>query len=128
DRVADLYHLLYVDKWSAHNPRYTRPYVRHALGEGLLPGQALVDRDGRVDGAYGAWIRAGVFYVPIIGYDTGLPRALGLYRMLTALMAEDARRRGALVHNSAGVSQFKQRRGATPVLEHSLVFDGHLPP
>jgi hypothetical protein len=126
DRATELYRLLYVEKWSRHNPRYTRTFIGRALRAGLMPGRALVDRSGRVDGVYGAWTRAGVFYVPILGYDTGLPAELGLYRMLAALSSADALARGVLVHDSAGVSDFKQNRGSEPCLEHSLVFDDHL--
>ena len=89
--------------------------------------QALVSREGSLDGIYAAWVRHGLYYVPLLGYDTSLPRSLGLYRMLSALSSDDALLRRALVHDSAGVSEFKQNRGAVPCLEHLAVFDRHLP-
>jgi len=126
-RVRDLYDLLYVEKWSRHNPQLTREYVIHAIRCGFLQGCALVSREGPIDGAFAAWVRHGLYYVPILGYDTGLPRERGLYRMLAALSSADALSRGVLVHDSAGVSDFKQNRGAVPQLEHLAVFDRHLP-
>jgi hypothetical protein len=126
-RATELYDRLYVIKWSRHNPQLTTRYVAHALRTGFLEGKALVSREGSIDGVYAAWIRHGLYYVPLLGYDTGLPRSLGLYRMLAALSSGDALARGVLVHDSAGVSDFKQNRGAVPVLEHLAVFDRHLP-
>jgi hypothetical protein len=126
-RITELYDLLYVGKWSQHNPKLTVAYVTHALACGFLEGQVLVSRSGSIDGVFAAWTRNGLYYVPLLGYDTHLPQSLGLYRMLAALSTEDALERGVLVHDSAGVSDFKQNRGAVPVVEHSAVFDGHLP-
>ncbi|MBX7192019.1 MAG: hypothetical protein K1X94_08175 [Sandaracinaceae bacterium] len=126
-RATELYDLLYVVKWSRHNPQLTTRYVTHAIRSGFLEGKALVSRDGSLDGVYAAWSRHGLYYVPVLGYDTRLPRALGLYRMLAALSSDDALAQRALVHDSAGVSDFKQNRGAVPVLEHLAVFDRHLP-
>jgi hypothetical protein len=128
DRVTELYDLLYVRKWSQHNPQLTRSYVRRVLQEDIFPGQALVTPAGRVDAAYGAWSRAGLFYVPILGYDIHAPQRIGLYRMISAMSSQEAADRNTLVHDSAGVSDFKQHRGAEPVLEHQMVFDAHLPP
>ncbi|MGE0791651.1 MAG: GNAT family N-acetyltransferase [Sandaracinaceae bacterium] len=127
-RVTELYELLYVVKWSRHNPRLTARYATHAIRCGFLEGRALVAREGSIDGVFAAWVRHGVYYVPLLGYDTRLPRERGLYRMLAALSSDDALARGALVHDSAGVSDFKQNRGAVPALEHLAVFDAHLPP
>lgn len=126
-RVRDLYDLLYVEKWSRHNPQLTRDYVIHTIRCGFLQGQALVSREGSIDGAFAAWVRHGLYYVPVLGYDTRLPQERGLYRMLAALSSADALARGVLVHDSAGVSDFKQNRGAVPELEHLAVFDRHLP-
>jgi hypothetical protein len=127
ERATELYDQLYVIKWSRHNPRLTTRYVAHAIRSGFLEGKVLVSRDGSIDGVYAAWIRHGLYYVPLLGYDTSLPRSLGLYRMLAALSSDDALARRVLVHDSAGVSDFKQNRGAVPVLEHLAVFDRHLP-
>ncbi len=127
DRVAELYDLLYIQKWSRHNPQLTRSYVRRVLKGDVFPGQALVSPTGRVDAAYGAWSRAGLFCVPILGYDIHAPQRIGLYRMISAMNSREAIERNALVHDSAGASDFKQHRGAEPVLEHHMVFDAHLP-
>lgn len=126
-RVTELYDALYVQKWSEHNPQLTARFVAHAVRCGFLEGQALVSRAGSLDGVFGAWTRGGLYYVPLLGYDTALPQKLGLYRMLAALSTDDALARGALVHDSAGVSEFKQNRGGVPVVEYSAVFDRHLP-
>ena len=55
--------------------------------------------------------RGGLITAPLFGYDTGLPQSLGLYRMLSALVALEGLRRQKEVHLSAGVGGFKRARG-----------------
>lgn len=126
-RAHALYGRLYVEKWSRHNPRFELAYLRHVLLQRLLEGQALVTPEGRLDAMYASWTRGRITYAPILGYDTHLPQRLGLYRMISALSSLDAAERDWLIHDSAGVSDFKQNRGALPSLEHLAIYDAHLP-
>jgi hypothetical protein len=64
---------------------------------------------------------------PIVGYDTNLPESLGLYRLLTASVLEDALSSQTVFHMSAGVGHFKRQRGAFQELESMAVLCHHLP-
>lgn len=127
-RLAELYRMLYLDKYSEHNPQFGAPFFRLAWEQGLLAFHALRGKEtGRLDAVLGYYCRNGVMTTPIFGYDTTLPRETGLYRMLSAVLIELARANGALLHESSGAAQFKRNRGAGAEIEYSAVYDRHLP-
>lgn len=126
ERAADLYRLLYLDKYSRHNPAFTPAFVRAAVDRRWLTVYGL-ERQGSLDGVVGFFERDGVMTTPLLGYDTGLPVERGLYRMLTALLSTLARERGAVLHRSSGAATFKRSRGAVPALEFSYVDVRHQP-
>ncbi|MCL9660723.1 GNAT family N-acetyltransferase [Paenibacillus hunanensis] len=121
-RIAELYRMLYIDKYSAYNPQFTEPFFRLALRERLLHIYGL-RKDGRMDAVLGFFGRDAVMTTPLFGYDTTLPAETGLYRMLSILLIDLSEKRGQLLHESSGVGQFKRNRGAYGVLEVSAVYD-----
>ncbi len=125
-RLLALYDLLYLEKHSRFNPRFTEAFVRRALRDGWLRFKAF-QRDGRIDAALGYVARHGIMTQPFFGYDTSLPQQLGLYRLLSLHVLDEARERGLLVNASAGVGAFKRLRGGEAVLEYNAVYDRHLP-
>lgn len=128
-RLAELYRLLYIDKYSAHNPIFTPRFFEIALEKGLLNLYALRARGtGRFDAVLGYYIQDGIMTTPVFGYDTGLPQETGLYRMLSAVLLKLAAEENSLLHESAGAAQFKRNRGATAEIEYSAVYDRHLSP
>ncbi len=123
-RAAELYHLLYIRKYTPLNPQFSRLYLSHFeqhLGwlRGLFQADTMV-------GVIGSVQRRTIMTTPVLGYDTALSPKLGLYRLLTLRLAESARRRGYLLHESAGVGRFKRLRGAEAVPEFMLVYHSHL--
>lgn len=126
-RVVDLYNLLYLEKYSRHNPQFTPRWVQLMMAENLMRFTLLV-RDGRIDGVYGYYERNGVMAQPFLGYDTTLPQTTGLYRLLTALILLEAERTGNLCHASSGVGNFKKLRGGIGTAEYNLLYLRHLPP
>jgi hypothetical protein len=127
ERVVDLYNLLYLEKYSRHNPQFTPRWVRLMMSERLMH-FALLVRDGRIDGVYGYFARNGVMAQPFLGYDTTLPQETGLYRLLSAMILLEAGRTGNLCHASSGVGKFKKLRGGIGAEEYNLVYLRHLPP
>ncbi|OWA36021.1 GNAT family N-acetyltransferase [Saccharibacillus sp. O16] len=128
-RLAELYKLLYLDKYSRHNPGFTPRFFEVALQEELLQLYALRSRStGRLDAVLGYYKQEGLMTTPVFGYDTALPQEIGLYRMLSAVLLKRAAEEGCLLHESAGAAQFKRNRGATAEIEYSAVYDRHLPP
>jgi hypothetical protein len=126
-RIAELYRLLYLDKYSFSNPQYTAEFIELAHATGLLEFTVL-ERDDRIDAVFGARTAHGFLAAPVVGYDTALPRDAGLYRMLSYQIAQSAHDHGVDLHNSSGVANFKRNRGAEPEFEYTAVFTRHLPP
>ena len=130
-RIAVLYDSLYIQKYSAHNPRFTPALIETAARTQLLEFIALEREDGtangRMDGVIGFYAQHGYLTVPILGYDTALPAQTGLYRMLSSIIADEAHKRDLDLHASSGVNRFKRSRGGEAELEYIAVFDAHLP-
>jgi hypothetical protein len=128
-RVLDLYNYLYLDKYSKHNPRFTRRFVELAYHERTLELRVLRHRDtGRIDGALGFFMRNGAMTAPLVGYDIHLPQGAGLYRMLMMVSYTEALERGLLLNQSSGAGNFKRARGGRPNIEYSVVYERHLWP
>ncbi len=127
ERVLELYNLLYLDKYSRHNPQFTHRWVKLMLAERLMRFTLLV-RAGRIDGVYGYFERNGVMAQPFLGYDTTVSQETGLYRLLSALILLEAKNTGNLCHASSGVGRFKKLRGGIGTEEYNLLFMRHLPP
>ncbi|OKP66809.1 hypothetical protein A3842_28915 [Paenibacillus sp. P3E] len=121
-RIVELYELLYIHKYSEHNPKFTAAYIRLALEKRTLHVHGL-RKNGRLDAVLGFYSREGAMTAPLFGYDTSLPQSTGLYRMLSAVLIDLAASRGELLHESSGVGQFKRNRGAVAATEFSAVYD-----
>lgn len=127
-RLAELYRLLYIEKYSAHNPVFTPLFFERAQQKELLKLYALRSRStGRLDAVLGYYIQDGIMTTPVFGYDTAVPQEVGLYRMLSAVLLRQAAEEGCLLHESAGAARFKRNRGAAAEIEYSAVYDRHLP-
>jgi hypothetical protein len=126
-RIAELYAMLYLDRYSNLNPAFTEAFVELTHNAGILQYSGLRAGDGRLAGVAGCLIRGGVLTTPIVGYDTSRPPSEALYRMTSALFAQLAMERGLRMHGSAGAAIFKRNRGARPVVEYTAFFVDHLP-
>lgn len=127
-RIAELYKMLYLDKYSLHNPQFTARFYEQALAHGTLELHGYRDgATGRLEAILGFYAREGAMTTPLFGYDTSRPQAHGLYRMLSALLIGIASERGLLLHESSGAAQFKRNRGAVADIEYTALYDRHLP-
>ena len=125
-RIAELHRMLYIEKHSRLNPKYTELFFETASRNRFFEYQGL-RKEGRIEG-YVAWYEFdGLLVGSLVGYDTRLAKSSGLYRRCVALMMEEARRRGIRLHLSAGAGAFKHHRGARPCVEYDAVFCRHLP-
>jgi hypothetical protein len=125
-RIADLYRLLYLDRYCTLNPDFTAAYIDMTHRAGIIRYSGLRDRDGVLAAVVGCLVRGGVLTTPIVGYDTARPAEDGLYRLASVLYAQMALDCGARLNGSAGAAGFKRHRGARPVIEYSAVFAAHL--
>lgn len=126
ERIADLYHQLYVGRYSAINPIFSPRFIALSAQTGLLS-YCLVRDEAGVIMAFAALRSAGgVGTVPLMGYDTARPQAEGLYRIASYLAADLAMTRDLRFHGSAGASEFKRNRGAHGVIEYMAVDGRHV--
>jgi hypothetical protein len=126
-RTEALYADLYVRKYSCLNPQYSSLLLHAWTRAGLLRMHGLHDSEGVLQGVVGLFGFGSLLTSPIVGYNTALPRELGLYRRLAACVLHEAAEHGLLVNLSAGVAHFKRQRGGRPAIEYSVVVADHLP-
>lgn len=125
-RIAELYHQLYVARYSAINPRFTPAFVTMSAETGLLAYSLLRNPAGEVMAFAALRCAGGVGTVPLMGYDTARPQEEALYRIASYCATALALERGLRFHGSAGASQFKRNRGARGIIEYMAVDGQHL--
>lgn len=125
-RIADLYHQLYVGKYSALNPVFTARWIVETMASGLIDYRVARAGDGTVVAAAGLLARGGVATPPVVGYDRAWPQEAGLYRIATWMFMGVALERGLRLHASAGAAHFKRLRGAHGVIEYWAMYADHL--
>ena len=124
-RAAELYELLYLQKYSYYNPQFTLDFLKLTRDKEILHMYGL-KKDGQLNAIMGFFVRNGAMTQPLFGYDTSLPLEEGLYRLLTLVTLQEGVKRGLLVHASGGVGKFKKVRGGESVTEYNAVFTKHL--
>jgi hypothetical protein len=125
-RVAELYRLLYVDRYSALNPVFTPAFIQLTQRIGMIRYRIARDREGRIMAVAGMMARGEVMTPPVVGYDTRRPTQEALYRIASWMFCDWAMTRGLRLHGSAGAADFKRRRGAHGEIEYMAVHAGHL--
>lgn len=127
-RAETLYGQLYLQKYSRLNPQYSARFMQRWQAAGLLQLRGFRNGQGELVAVVGMFAQDGVMTAPLVGYDTSLPQALGLYRLLMASVFAEAMASGSVVNLSAGAANFKRLRGGRPAIEYSAVLASHMPP
>ncbi len=125
--IRELYDMLYLRKYSVHNPHFTEQLISIWRQSKLVKLFGLKNRDDQLAGVVGTFAMHGVLTAPLVGYDTTLPQSSGLYRMLMAHVLRTAADERLMLNLSAGAAGFKRLRGGVPEIEYSAVFCWHLP-
>lgn len=125
-RIVELYSMLYLSKYSRHNPWFTEKFMQQALRTGIFTFIGF-KKDDRLDAVLGFFQRNGAMTTPIFGYDTNQPKSAGLYRLLSIQIMMEATERKIYLNNSSGAAQFKRNRGAMGEIEYSMIYHRHLP-
>ena len=120
EQIAALYWMLYGQKHSRLNPQLSPAWMAHGMASHALRGEGIED-DGRLVAVYLSYCVEGVMTNPVFGYDISLPQSLGLYRRLSVMALQAARRHGVLLHASSGAPSFKATRGGIPAIEYLAV-------
>lgn len=126
-RVAELYAMLYIAKYSTLNPQYSPRWMQLAVECGLFHLRVVRDRAGQIMAAVGIVARGGIATNPMMGYDRGRPQSDGLYRIASWMVGDFALRHGLKLHGSAGAGHFKQQRGARSEIDFMAIHAAHLP-
>lgn len=126
-RVLRLYEMLYLEKHSQLNPRYTVDFIQKALKQRFLEFRGLRHSSGRIDAVFACFRRGNVLTTPYVGYDTSNTERHSFYRLLVAMLLKRVAEEGLLLNYSSGAGEFKRRRGGEACLEFNAVYTGHLP-
>lgn len=124
-RICALYYGLYIEKYSALNPKFNADFLELVLSKKLMHFKVL-KKDGRIDGVAGFFQRNGMMVCPFFGYDRTLPKELALYRILSTVLMLEAHQRQLLFHQSAGASMYKKIRKSHACIEYLAVYYSHL--
>lgn len=127
ERLAQLYHQLFVEKHSTCNPIYTADYFRLALKHRWHVYTALRNKEGRIDGFVSWFVVGDIMISGPMGYDQSVDAKLGLYRQLVVICLKHASEHRYIFNMGGGSDAFKKNRGSTPVLEYTAVYCKHLP-
>ena len=126
-RIVELYNLLYLEKYSKHNPQYNEHMIAHWHKNNLLNIRLLKAPNGRIDGVIGCFENSQLTSAPLVGYNTSLPQEVGLYRMLIYLILKHTNDQNKILNLSSGAPEFKRTRGAQPFIEYAAIYIKHLP-
>lgn len=125
-RIAELYHMLYIRRYSALNPVFTDRFMALTHDTRLLRYRVARAPDGRIMAVSGVLERNGILTAPVVGYDTTRPQDQALYRIACLLAYDWGLRRNLAFHGSAGAAGFKRNRGAHGVIEYMAIHADHL--
>ena len=125
ERIAELYSLLFIGKYSDLSAHLTPDFFRLAIEEKLYD-FLIVRKEGRIDAILGYYKEGDTMTGPLFGYDTTLPQNLGLYRIISALLSLKAQDQGCLLNMSGGASSYKSLRRGQRVIEYNAVYTKHL--
>lgn len=127
-RIRQLYARVYLEKHTALNAQYTLRFVERAWADRWMEFFGLREPGGRLDAVFATFQAGRTVTVPFLGYETGLPQEVGLYRRLVALLLAQVAERGLRLNYSSGAGEFKRRRGGQPVIEYNAIYARHLSP
>lgn len=125
-RLADIYHQLYIGKYSIYNPYYTSEFFQLLKDNPLFNLQILRTKDV-IDGMLLTFSIDNQSTCPAMGYQLDKMPESALYRMLVAKLTTDSEEHNLDFHMSAGVGDFKKQRGARAETEYSAIYFEHLP-
>lgn len=125
--IERIFKQLFIDKHSAYNPQFSAEYFEMLHRLKLVEFFSFRNDEGRIVASIGLFTQHGVITAPIVGYDTELPKSLGLYRLLMAQLLKITKERNLPLNLSSGAGHFKRQRGGTPVVEYTALYIRHLP-
>ena len=126
ERIVELYHQLYIEKYSDLNPQFTYTFIEKMLKKNLFIFQG-VKINGQLEAISGTFVLSNMMTNPIYGYNLSLFPKYQLYRILRHLNTTLALDNKFLYHQSAGAGQFKKARSGVGTPEYTALYVNHLP-
>ncbi len=115
-----------MDRYCSLNPNYNKRFFSLIMKTSCFKFR-LFRKEGRIDAFTLYYHNDGHLTGMLLGYDLGLPRQTGLYRMALTWKFQEAFEEGLVVNLSGGVGEFKRHRGAASTPEYDAFYDLHLP-
>ena len=125
--ILKLYNLLYLEKYSQHNPQFSLKLIAYWHQNRILTMMGLRDKEGVLQGIVGIFESEQVITAPLVGYNTNLSKNKSLYRILIYLVLDYSHKKNCCLNLSSGASQFKLLRGGQPFIEYTAAYIKHLP-
>ena len=120
-RLSELYNDLYINKYSHSNPQFTKEFLEVVIKHKLLKTVHL-SKGGNIEACYGYFQRNGIMTAPLFGVNNLKAKEDGLYRILSLLLIQEAKKDSLTLNNSSGASKFKMHRGAEAFTEYMMVY------
>ncbi|MEZ5314717.1 MAG: hypothetical protein R3E91_00655 [Chlamydiales bacterium] len=124
-RILELYHHLYISRYTKYSPLYTKKYLHHMLEKKILRFK-LLKKEGEIYAVAGFLKKNGYLLTPFLGYDRSLPQKEGLYQMISGIIMEEIKKEQLIAHQGSGASDFKKWRGYIEQEEYIAIHDSHL--
>lgn len=125
--ISQCFHQLFIEKHSRYNPQFGADFLKALHDNEMVEFHSFTDETGRIVASIGLFTQQNIITTPIVGYDTDLPQALGLYRLLMAVLLRLTHERKQPMNLSSGAGGFKRARGGEPTLEYTAFYCRHLP-
>ncbi len=125
--ILKIYNLLYLEKYSKHNPQFSLKLIAYWHQNRLLNMMGLRDKHGVLQGIVGLFESEQVITAPLVGYNTNLSIDKSLYRILIYLILDYSNKKNCCLNLSSGASHFKLLRGGQPFIEYTAAYIKHLP-
>lgn len=124
--AVKLYNLLYLDKYSRHNPQFTELLFQEWHEKNLVNFQGYKSAENQLLTFSGCFVYGNTITSPLVGYDTSKPQKDALYIHAIRLIFDYKFKTKQLLNLSSGASYFKRIRGGLPSIEYSAVYMKHL--
>lgn len=125
--IQQCFRQLFIEKHSRYNPAFSESFLKALHDNEIIEFHSFADETGRIVASIGLFTQQNIITTPIVGYDTSLPKELGLYRLLMAVLLRLTYERQQPMNLSSGAGGFKRARGGEPTLEYTAFYCRHLP-
>ncbi len=128
DQIAShfqhLYDLIYIQKHSAYNAKYTPAFFKDMINSNRMKALSLQNERGEIVAFALLHQTADTLTVPALGYVENAS-GVGIYRLLFASIFKHTLENQLMLNYSSGAGDFKRKRGAQGRLEYTAVKAPH---